>query len=46
LISTIVLYLPERLEAIEQIPLTNVGKIDKIRLRKEIKEKLKKEGEI
>jgi hypothetical protein len=28
------------------VPLTNVGKFDKMRLREEIKEKLKKEGEI
>jgi non-ribosomal peptide synthetase component E (peptide arylation enzyme) len=46
LINTIALYLPKRFEAIEQMPLTTVGKVDKIRLGKEIKEKLKKEGEI
>jgi len=28
------------------MPLTNVGKVDKKRLREEIKEKLKKEGKI
>jgi 2,3-dihydroxybenzoate-AMP ligase/mycobactin salicyl-AMP ligase len=41
-----VLYLPERIEIVDEIPLTNVGKIDKKRLREEIKEKLKKEGKI
>jgi 2,3-dihydroxybenzoate-AMP ligase len=44
--KTSVLYLPERIEIIEEIPLTNVGKVDKKRLREEIKEKLKKEGKI
>ena len=42
--KTSVLYLPERIEVIEEMPLTNVGKVDKKRLREEIKEKLKKEG--
>lgn len=41
--KTSVLYLPERIEVIEEIPLTHVGKVDKKRLREEIKEKLKKE---
>jgi non-ribosomal peptide synthetase component E (peptide arylation enzyme) len=41
-----VLYLPERVEVVDEIPLTNVGKMDKKRLREEIKEKLKKEGKI
>lgn len=41
-----VLYLPERLEMIEEMPLTNVGKVDKNRLREEIKEKLTREGKI
>ncbi len=41
-----VLYLPERIEVVDEIPLTNVGKVDKKRLREEIKEKLKKEGKI
>jgi 2,3-dihydroxybenzoate-AMP ligase len=41
-----VLYLPERIEIVEEMPLTNVGKVDKKRLREEIKEKLKKEGKI
>jgi len=41
-----VLYLPERIEIIDEIPLTNVGKVDKKRLREEIKEKLKKEGKM
>jgi non-ribosomal peptide synthetase component E (peptide arylation enzyme) len=44
--KTSVLYLPERIEMIDEIPLTNVGKVDKKRLREEIKEKLKKEGKI
>jgi len=44
--KTSVLYLPERIEIIRDIPLTNVGKIDKKRLREEIKEKLKQEGKI
>ena len=42
--KTSVPYLPERLEIIEEMPLTNVGKVDKKQLREEIKEKLKKEG--
>jgi 2,3-dihydroxybenzoate-AMP ligase len=44
--KTSVLYLPERVEIIEEMPLTNVGKVDKKRLREEIKEKLKKEWKI
>jgi len=44
--KTSVLYLPERIEIIEEMPLTNVGKVDKKRLREEIKERLKKEGKI
>jgi len=44
--KTSVLYLPERIEIVEEIPLTNVGKVDKKRLREEIREKLKKEGRI
>lgn len=44
--KTSVLYLPERIELLEEMPLTNVGKVDKKRLREEIKEKLKKEGKI
>jgi 2,3-dihydroxybenzoate-AMP ligase/mycobactin salicyl-AMP ligase len=44
--KTSVLYLPERVEIIEEMPLTNVGKVDKKRLREKIKEKLKKEGRI
>jgi len=44
--KTSVLYLPERMESVEELPLTNVGKVDKKRLREEIKEKLKKEGKI
>ncbi len=41
--KTSVLYLPERIEIIEEMPLTPVEKVDKKRLREEIKEKLKKE---
>ena len=44
--SLFVLYLPERIEIVEEVPLTNAGKIDKKRLREVIKEKLKKEGTI
>jgi 2,3-dihydroxybenzoate-AMP ligase/mycobactin salicyl-AMP ligase len=44
--KTSVLYLPERIEIIDEMPLTNVGKVDKKRLREEIKERLKKEGKI
>ena len=44
--KTSVLYLPERIEILEEMPLTNVGKVDKKRLREEIKEKLKREGKI
>jgi acyl-CoA synthetase (AMP-forming)/AMP-acid ligase II len=43
---TSVLYLPEWVEMIEEISLTNVGKGDKKRLREKIKEKLKTEGKI
>jgi 2,3-dihydroxybenzoate-AMP ligase/mycobactin salicyl-AMP ligase len=41
-----VLYLPERIEIVEEMPLTNVGKFDKMRLKENIKEKLRKEGTI
>jgi 2,3-dihydroxybenzoate-AMP ligase len=44
--KTSVLYLPERIEIIDELPLTNVGKVDKKRLREAITEKLKKEGKI
>ena len=44
--KTSILYLPERVEVIEEMPLTNVGKVDKKRLREVIQEKLKKEGKI
>lgn len=44
--KTSVLYLPERIEIIDEMPLTNVGKVDKKRLKEEIKERLKKEGKI
>jgi len=36
--------LPERIEIVEELPRTAVGKIDKRTLRKNIEEKLKKEG--
>ncbi len=44
--KTSVLYLPERIEIVEEMPLTNVGKVDKKQLREEIKGKLKEEGKI
>ncbi|HSB06735.1 MAG TPA: hypothetical protein VLK23_16260, partial [Thermodesulfobacteriota bacterium] len=44
--KTTILYLPERVEFIEEMPLTNVGKVDKKQLREVIKEKLRKEGKI
>ncbi len=44
--KTSVFNLPERIEVIEEMPLTNVGKVDKRKLREEIKEILKKEGKI
>jgi non-ribosomal peptide synthetase component E (peptide arylation enzyme) len=44
--KTSVLYLPERIEIIAEMPLTKVGKFDKKRLRDEIREKLRKEGKI
>jgi len=44
--KTSVLFLPERIEILEEMYLTNVGKVDKKRLRDEIKEKLKKEEKI
>lgn len=36
--------LPERLELVESLPLTNVGKVDKKALREEITQKLEAEG--
>ncbi len=39
-----VLQFPERLEIVDQLPRTAVGKVDKKRLRTEIAEKLKDEG--
>jgi 2,3-dihydroxybenzoate-AMP ligase len=44
--KTSVLYLPECIELIEEMPLTNVGKVDKRRLRDEIREKVAKEGKL
>jgi len=41
-----VLYFPERIEVVEEMPLTRVGKVDKGRLREEIKEILRREGKI
>jgi len=39
-----VLQLPERIEVVEELPLTKVGKVDKKILRERIKEKLEREG--
>jgi len=44
--KTSVLYLPERIEIIDEIPLTNVGKVDKKRLKQWIAEKLIQEGKM
>lgn len=44
--KTSVLYLPERIEILEEMALTNVGKVNKKQLRGEVKEKLKEEGKI
>lgn len=41
-----VLQLPERIEIIEEIPMTKVGKVDKKLLREEIKKKMEQEGKI
>jgi 2,3-dihydroxybenzoate-AMP ligase len=41
-----VIFLPERMEVLEEMPLTNVGKVDKRRLKEEMIKKLKKEGKI
>jgi len=41
-----ILLFPERIEPVEELPFTNVGKVDKKRLREEIKAKMKKEGKI
>lgn len=41
-----VLLFPERLELIDALPITEVGKIDKKGLRKDIEQKLKQEGVI
>jgi non-ribosomal peptide synthetase component E (peptide arylation enzyme) len=38
--STSVLYLPERIELVSEIPLTPVGKIDKKKLREDIRVKV------
>lgn len=40
------LQLPERIETIEELPMTKVGKVDKKLLREEIKKKLEHEGTI
>jgi 2,3-dihydroxybenzoate-AMP ligase len=37
---------PERIEMIEELPMTKVGKVDKKRLREDIKKKLEQEGKI
>ena len=41
-----VLQLPERIELIDELPMTKVGKVDKKRLREVIKKKLEQEGKI
>jgi non-ribosomal peptide synthetase component E (peptide arylation enzyme) len=38
------LLLPERLEIVDELPKTRIGKVDKKALRQDIEEKLKKEG--
>lgn len=38
--------LPERLEITDELPLTNIGKVDKKALRKDISEKLRAEGKM
>jgi len=40
------LQLPERIEVIEELPMTKVGKVDKKKLREEIKKELEGEGKI
>jgi 2,3-dihydroxybenzoate-AMP ligase len=40
------LQLPERIETIEELPMTKVGKVDKKLLREDIKKKLEHEGTI
>jgi 2,3-dihydroxybenzoate-AMP ligase len=40
------LQLPERIEVIEELPMTKVGKVDKKKLREEIKKRLEGEGKI
>ena len=44
--NTSVLYLPERVEIVAEIPLTPVGKIDKKRLREEIRIKIEAEASL
>jgi non-ribosomal peptide synthetase component E (peptide arylation enzyme) len=41
-----VLQLPERLELIDELPMTKVGKVDKKSLREAIKKKMEQEGTI
>ena len=41
--NTSVLYLPERIEIVSEIPLTPVGKIDKKKLREDIRIKIEAE---
>jgi 2,3-dihydroxybenzoate-AMP ligase/mycobactin salicyl-AMP ligase len=41
-----VFVMPERIELIDELPLTNIGKVDKKVLREDIKNKLKVEGKI
>jgi non-ribosomal peptide synthetase component E (peptide arylation enzyme) len=42
--NTSVLYLPERIEVVTEIPLTPVGKIDKKKLREDIRVRIEAEG--
>jgi non-ribosomal peptide synthetase component E (peptide arylation enzyme) len=41
-----VFQLPERIEVIEELSMTKVGKVDKKKLREEVKKKLEGEGKI
>jgi len=41
-----VLQLPERIEIIDEIPMTKVGKVDKKLLRETIKKKMEQEGKL
>jgi non-ribosomal peptide synthetase component E (peptide arylation enzyme) len=41
-----VFQLPERIEVIEELSMTKVGKVDKKKLREEVKKKLEGEGKL